>query len=330
MTENGSDVVLRVEGLRTYFFVRRGVLRAVDGVSFHVRRGEAFGLVGESGCGKTMTSLSLMRLVPAPAGRIVGGRVVLGGRDLLQLSEREMQRVRGKEISIVLQDPMSSLNPAFTIGDQTAEPIRLHQRLRGGALWQKVIESLKLVRIPAAEKRLGDYPHQMSGGQRQRVVGAIGLSCQPTLLIADEPTTALDVTVQAQYLELLREAQNRLQLSMVFITHDFGVVARMCDRVAVMYAGRIVETAGTRDLFDNPCHPYTKALLACIPKVQAEEQELATIDGQPPDLVNPHGHCRFAPRCTERIERCLQEYPPEVAVSENHQVSCWRGGSAAC
>ncbi len=325
--EDTRRVVLKVEDLSTHFIVRRGVLKAVDHVSFYVREGESFGLVGESGCGKTMTCMSLLRLVPQPAGKIVGGQIVLDGRDIVKLSEAEMRKVRGAKISIILQDPMLSLNPAYTIGDQCSEPVRLHQKLRGSRLWQKVIESLKLVQIPAAEKRLGDYPHQMSGGMRQRVVGAMALSCQPLVLIADEPTTSLDVTVQAQYLKLLKEVQTKSKVAMIFITHDFGIVARMCDRVAVMYAGRIVETAQTRELFNNPRHPYTKALIGCVPKLQAEEQELSTIDGQPPDLARLPVGCRFAPRCAERDASCQREYPSEFQVGDEHFISCWHGAA---
>jgi oligopeptide/dipeptide ABC transporter ATP-binding protein len=321
--ETGDRVLLNVENLKTYFFTRRGVAKAVDGVSFFIEKGEALGLVGESACGKTVTSLSILRLIPKPAGKIVGGRIIFEGEDLLKKSEGEMRKIRGKRISMILQDPMTSLNPAFTIGNQIGEALILHQHVKGKTLWQRVIESLRLVKIPSAETRARDYPHQMSGGMRQRVTGAIALSCQPSLLIADEPTTSLDVTIQAQYLKLLKELQLQVGVSLLLITHDFGIVARMCDRVAVMYAGKIVEKAETRELFNNPRHPYTRALLGCLPKVEAKGLRLANIVGQPPDVANLPPGCNFAPRCQKRGDRCEREYPPETEVCRNHYVSCW-------
>ena len=310
--------------LKTHFYTRRGVVKAVDGVSFSLNRGETLGLVGESGCGKTITSLSILRLVPKPAGRIVGGEIIFDGEDLVAKSEKEMESYRGKRISMILQDPMTSLNPVFTIGDQVAEPIKQHQKLKGPALWERVKEMLKLVRIPAPEIRIHDYPHQMSGGMRQRVVGAVGLSCQPYLLIADEPTTSLDVTIQSQYLRLLKEIQQKSMLSMIFITHDLGIVARVCDRVAVMYAGKIVESAGVRDLFNRPQHPYTVALLKSLPKLEVRTNRLFAIGGQPPSLIDFAGGCAFAPRCEHTDDKCRQEYPPQTTIEgREHLVSCW-------
>lgn len=324
--ERKGNNLLEVENLKVHFFTKRGVVKAVDGVSFSLSPGEVFGLVGESGCGKTVTGLSLLRLVPEPAGRIVGGKIIFEGQDLLKKSLSEMRKIRGAKISMILQDPLTSLNPAFTIGNQVGEAIELHQGVRGKALWDKVVESLRLVRIPDAESRVRYYPHMMSGGMRQRVSGAIALSCRPSLLIADEPTTSLDVTVQAQYLRLLKELQERNKTSMIFITHDFGILARMCDRVAIMYAGRIVETAEIREIFNNPLHPYTKALIGCLPKMDQKLQRLITIEGQLPRLSDLPPGCRFAPRCPEVSEECYQEYPPQRILGRGHNASCWHAG----
>jgi oligopeptide/dipeptide ABC transporter ATP-binding protein len=318
-----SDVVLDVKDLRTYFFTRWGVVKAVDGVSFSVHAGETLGLVGESGCGKSVTSLSILRLLPEPAGRIVGGQILFEGEDLVPKSEAEMCQIRGGRIAIILQDPMTSLNPVFSVGEQIAEAFRIHRRLSGKRLWELVTDMLRLVKIPSPEVRAQAYPHQMSGGMRQRVVGAIGISCQPRLLIADEPTTSLDVTIQAQYLRLLKELQSELGLSLIFITHDFGVVAKLCDRVAVMYAGRIVESAGVRELFNHPAHPYTAALLNSVPRLEGPIERLASIPGQPPALYNLPPGCSFAPRCPYARDVCRQQYPPEVAVGEGHTARCW-------
>lgn len=318
-----TNVLLEVENLKTYFFTKRGVIKAVDGVSFSLRKGETLGIVGESGCGKSVTGLSLLRLVPEPAGKIIAGRIMFDGEDLLEKSPAEMRRIRGAKISMILQDPLTSLNPAFTIGSQVAEAISLHQRVRRMTVWEKVIEVLRMVRIPAAETRIRDYPHQMSGGMRQRVTGAIALSCQPSLLIADEPTTSLDVTIQAQYLRLLKELQKKTKASLIFITHDFGIVAKICDRVAVMYAGKIVEAAATREIFDNPRHPYTRAIMDCLPKIERRLLTLATINGQPPELTNLPPGCSFAPRCPEVGDECYHDYPPERKLGRNHSVCCW-------
>ena len=318
-----SPPLLVVEDLRTHFFTRRGVTRAVDGVSFTLRAGETLALVGESGSGKSVTCLSLVRLVPEPAGRIVAGRVLLDGEDLLRKSPREMRRVRGKRIAMVLQDPMTSLNPALTIGTQVGEALRLHQGARGASLRARVLEALRRLRISAPESRLGQYPHQFSGGMRQRVSSAIALSCAPRLLIADEPTTSLDVTIQAQYLELLKEVQSSAGVAVILVTHDFGIVAANADRVAVMYAGRIVEMGSTLQVFDRPSHPYTRALLRCLPEAGRGRQALVEIGGQPPDLSRLPAGCPFAPRCPERQPICDEAYPAAVAVGDGHVAHCW-------
>jgi len=318
-----SFPLLAVEDLQTYFYTRRGVVKAVDGVSFTLEAGQTLALVGESGSGKSVTCLSLVRLVPEPAGRIVGGRVLLQGEDLLRKSPAEMRRVRGKHIAMVLQDPMTSLNPALTIGVQVTEVVRLHQGLRRTALRDRVIEALHRLRIPGAEARLHTYPHQLSGGMRQRVSSAIAMSCTPRLLIADEPTTALDVTIQAQYLELLREVQAHTGVAIILVTHDFGIVAANADRVAVMYAGKIVETGSTLHIFDTPSHPYTQALLRCLPGVELQRQSLVEIGGQPPDLAHLPSGCPFAPRCPQRQPICTETYPPPVLVEPGHVAHCW-------
>jgi peptide/nickel transport system ATP-binding protein/oligopeptide transport system ATP-binding protein len=315
--------VLEVKDLRTYFFTRWGVVKAVDGVSFSLAAGETLGIVGESGCGKSVTSLSILRLLPEPVGRIVGGEIRFEGEDLVHKTEWDMCQIRGSRMSMILQDPMTSLNPVFSIGEQIAEAFRIHQRLKGSRLWEKATEMLRLVKIPSPAMRLRAYPHQMSGGMRQRIVGAIGISCQPRLLIADEPTTSLDVTIQAQYLRLLKDIQTDMGLSLIFITHDFGIVAKMCDRVAVMYAGRIVESADVRELFNHPRHPYTQALLQSVPHLEGPEERLTAIEGQPPALYNLPPGCSFAPRCPHARSLCQRQYPPEVIVGAGHDVRCW-------
>jgi oligopeptide transport system ATP-binding protein len=319
-----SDILLQVEDLHTSFFTRAGEVKAVDGVSFYVREGETFGIVGESGCGKTVTGLSIIRLLPEPAGQIVGGRVILDGTNLLELSKKEMRKVRGRMISMILQDPMTSLNPVYTIGDQIAESVRLHQNLQDSMVEDEVISALRLLQIPAPEARVRDYPFQMSGGMRQRVVGAIAMSCYPRLLIADEPTTALDATIQAQYLALFKDIQKQTNVSIIFITHDFGVIANMCHRVAVMYAGKIVETAKTSELFKTPKHPYTTALINSVPRLDRKDERLYSIEGQPPSLMDLPPGCLFFPRCSEAKEICREQQPPEVEISDGHSVSCWR------
>ncbi len=318
------DTLLEVKDIKTHFFTRRGVVKAVDGVSFSLRAGETLGIVGESGSGKSITALSLVRLVPQPAARIVGGQVLLEGEDLLRKSETEMRHIRGAKIAMVLQDPLTSLNPVLSIGSQVTEAITLHQGLRGRSLWERAVDILRKLKIPSPEQRMASFPHQMSGGMRQRVVGAIAISCQPRVLIADEPTTSLDVTVQAQYLRLLKEIQAESGLAILFITHDFGVVAKMCDRVAVMYAGRIVEMAGVRDLFTMPAHPYTEALMRSVPKLEEQVDRLYSIEGQPPAPDRLPPGCPFAPRCPYVMDRCRQEYPPQVTIGAGHTASCWR------
>jgi oligopeptide/dipeptide ABC transporter ATP-binding protein len=325
MDEKASNhTLLRVEDLKTYFFTQKGkrVVKAVDGVNFSLAEGEILGLVGESGCGKTVTTLSILRLLPA-AARIVGGRIILGGEDLLEKNEREMRRVRGKKVSMILQDPMVSLNPLYTIGDQIAEPLKLHKKLAGTELLDRVRALLKAVKISSPETRRKEYPHQMSGGMRQRIVGSIAISCEPSLIIADEATTNLDLTIQAQYLKLLKEIQQRNRLSMIFITHNFGIVARMCDHVAVMYAGKIMEKAPVREIFNSPAHPYTEALLGAVPSVDYHEDRLLTIEGQPPDLAALPSGCSFHPRCGKAVERCRVEAPPEFKLAEEHYSRCW-------
>ena len=318
-----NNVILQVEDLRTFFFTRKGVVKAVDGVSFYVREGETFGIVGESGCGKTVTGLSILRLLPEPAGRIVGGKITLDGTNLLELSKKEMREYRGRMISMILQDPMTSLNPVYTIGDQIAESVRLYQGLRDEMVEQEVISALRLLKIPSPEILLRDYPFQLSGGMRQRVVGAIAMSCHPRLLIADEPTTALDATIQAQYMALFKDVQKKTNVAIIYITHDFGVIAKMCHRVGVMYAGKIVETATTRELFKAPKHPYTSALINSVPRLDRKDERLYSIKGQPPSLMDLPPGCRFFPRCPIAQEVCREQEPPELEVSDGHSVSCW-------
>ena len=317
-----KDTVLEVNDLHTYFFNRRGITKAVDGVSFSLKEGETLGIVGESGCGKTMTALSLLGLVPKPAARIVSGEIILDGEDLVQKSEREMRQIRGRKISMILQDPQTSLNPVFSIGSQVMEALGVSHKFGRKEMVNRAIDALRNVRVAAPERRMSDYPHQMSGGMKQRVIGAIAISSTPKVIIADEPTTALDVTIQLQYLQLLREIQQETGLAIIFITHDFGIVARMCDRVAVMYAGRIIESGDVRTLFNSPTHPYTQALMASVPKMDRTER-LFAIDGQPPALFALPEGCRFAERCSHVRERCSQEYPPILQTETGHDVSCW-------
>lgn len=315
--------LLEIEDLHTHLVTRWGTVRAVEGVTLSLAAGETLGLVGESGSGKTMLCLSILRLLPRPAGRIVAGRIVLDGEDLLAKSEREMEAVRGRKVSMILQDPMSSLNPVFSIGMQVREAIAIHHRVRGRALAERAERLLEAVGISAPAARLRAFPHQLSGGMRQRVVGAMAISAPPRLLIADEPTTSLDLTIQAQYLRLLKELPARHGLAMIFVTHNLGIVAKICDRVAVMYAGQIVEAGPVRRLFTAPAHPYSRALLGSIPKVGAARRHLTAIDGQPPDLAAPRTGCAFAPRCPAVMERCRTEEPPETAVDAGHVARCW-------
>jgi oligopeptide/dipeptide ABC transporter ATP-binding protein len=290
-----------------------------------LRQGEALAIVGESGSGKSMTALSLLQLLPRPAARVVKGAIRLEGENLLEKTEKEMREVRGRRISMILQDPQTSLNPVFTIGNQLIEAINIHHHNNADrSLVQRAIDGLKQVRVAAPERRVSDYPHQISGGMKQRVVGAIAISCEPKIIIADEPTTSLDVTIQAQYLRLLREIQEATNLALIFITHDFGIVAKMCDRVMVMYAGRAVETGPVRDIFNHPSHPYTQALLRSVPSMDEDVDRLYSITGQPPALWDLPEGCRFAARCPHADDRCRREYPPSFSVSNGHAANCWR------
>jgi oligopeptide transport system ATP-binding protein len=315
--------ILEVQNLQTSFFTHVGEVKAVGGVSFQVGVGEAIGIVGESGSGKSVTSLSIMRLLTYP-GQIVGGSINFAGKDLVKATEKEMQRIRGNEISMIFQDPMTSLNPVFTIGNQIMEPLMRHQKLSRSEAKAKAIEMLRLVGIPSPEKRAAQYPHEFSGGMRQRVMIAMALSCQPKLLIADEPTTALDVTIQAQILELMKELKEKINTSIILITHDLGVVAEVCSRIIVMYAGIIVEQGTREDIFYNPRHPYTWGLLKSIPHIEAEKKErLIPIDGQPPDLLKPPAGCPFYPRCEHAMEICVEQRPPYTDLSPVHKAACW-------
>ncbi|HEX7422212.1 MAG TPA: ABC transporter ATP-binding protein [Thermoanaerobaculia bacterium] len=325
-----SEPLLEVKNLVTSFPTEDGLIRAVDNVSFSVRRGEAVALVGESGCGKSVTAMSIMRLVARP-GRITGGEVRFKGRDITSLSEKQMREVRGNDIAMVFQEPMTSLNPVFKIGAQVSEAIRVHRKVSKKDAWKMAGEMLELVSIPDPVKRLDDYPHQLSGGMRQRVMIAMALSCDPELLIADEPTTALDVTIQAQIMELLAGLQKRLGLAVLLITHDLGVVAEFCERVIVMYTGRIVEEAPVRDLFANPAHPYTRGLLKSLPSVTkaGTEGRLPTIKGMvPPITALPHG-CKFNPRCPDVMDICLGNEPALMVVGEAHVARCYLHGDLA-
>jgi len=324
----GRPSVLDVRDLGTHIVTRWGRVRAVDGVSFAVGEGETLGLVGESGSGKSMTCLSIVRLVPRPAARIVSGQVLLDGEDLLVKRESEMQGIRGRRVAMILQDPMSSLNPVFSIGMQIREPVASYHGLRGRSLTERATTLLAAVRIPSPAERLRAFPHQLSGGMRQRVVGAMAIAGPPRLLIADEPTTSLDLTIQAQYLNLLKELQERHRLAMIFVTHNLGIVARMCDAVAVMYAGRIVELGPVARIFKAPAHPYTQALLESVPRLGVRAGRLRVIEGQPPDLAHLAPGCAFAPRCPQAMARCRAEAPPETTVGEGHRTRCWLHAAA--
>ncbi len=318
-----DNMLLRVSGLKTYFFLRRGTVKAVDGVSFYLRKGEVLGLVGESACGKSVTGLSILRLIENPPGKIVDGKVIFEGEDLLTKSETEMRHIRGKKITMIQQNPDSSLNPVFRIGDQVTEAIITHEKVSKQTAWEKMLEILRLVRIASPESRALNYPHQMSGGMRQRVAGAIALSCNARLIIADEPTTNLDVTTQMEYLKLLEDIQRKTGVGIIFVTHDFGIVSKICDRVAVMYAGKIVETGPTADIMQRPKHPYTIALLESVPKPGSRGSKLRSIEGQPPDPVNMPVCCAFAVRCTRASDACKKECPGEVQVGKERFVSCF-------
>ncbi len=316
--------LLDIQDLKTYFFTEDGVVQAVDGVSFDIEPGQKVGLVGESGCGKSVTALSIMRLVPDPPGRIVEGKVLFQGRNLLDLNKEEMRRIRGASISMIFQDPMTSLNPVFTVGSQIDEAIQLHQGLEPVEAREKTIEMLNLVRIPNPDGVVEEYPHELSGGMRQRCMIAMALSCRPKLLIADEPTTALDVTIEAQILDLMDDLNDRLNTALLLITHDMGVIAEMCEKVAVMYAGTIVEMADVRTLFNDPQHPYTIGLLSSIPSIDIGREDLKIIPGAVPDLINPPSGCRFHPRCAFAKGICKRERPELVQVGNGHYVACHR------
>ncbi|HZU89466.1 MAG TPA: ABC transporter ATP-binding protein [Stellaceae bacterium] len=321
--------LLEIRHLSTHYVSAQGsrVVRAVDDVSLSIRAGETLGIVGESGSGKSTLALTILRVLP-PAAHIVGGEMWFEGEDLVRKSDAEMRHIRGKRIAMILQDPMASLNPLFTIGDQIAETVRVHEGVRRAPARRRARDLLRAVRIPSAETRVGQYPHEMSGGMRQRIVGAIGISCEPRLLIADEPTTSLDLTIQAQYLNLLRELQQAHGLALIFITHNLGIVAKMCDRLAVMYAGRVVEAGPVARIFNAPAHPYTEALLNSIPRISDDRQRLTAIDGQPPDLSALPRGCAFAPRCARTLPHCCEEAPPEFALGDGRCARCWLAAAA--
>jgi peptide/nickel transport system ATP-binding protein/oligopeptide transport system ATP-binding protein len=323
-SERALDPVLEVCNLTTHFDTDRGLFRAVDGVSFKINRGTTIGLVGESGCGKSVTALSIMGLVPAPPGRVQADAVLFEGRDVLRLPAGQRRRMRGHQMSMIFQEPMTSLNPVHTVGQQIIEGLLAHKRLRANAARARAVEMLELVRIPSAADRLNDFPHRMSGGQRQRVMIAMALACNPKLLIADEPTTALDVTIQAQILDLLQDLQKRLGMAILMITHNLGVVAEVADEVVVMYAGKVVESAPVEALFRDPQHPYTIGLLGSIPRLDEESGQLSTIEGTVPSSDRQPNGCRFAPRCPFADRRCADEPPPLREIASGHCVACWR------
>jgi oligopeptide/dipeptide ABC transporter ATP-binding protein len=316
--------LLELRNLSTHYVSARGtrVVRAVDEVSLSLEAGGTLGIVGESGSGKSTLALTILRLLP-PAARITSGEILFEGEDLRTKSDVEMRRIRGQRIAMILQDPMASLNPLFTIGDQVAEPLRVHEGVGRRGAWSRATDLLKAVRISAPESRVREYPHQMSGGMRQRIVGAIAISCSPRLLIADEPTTSLDLTIQAQYLNLLRDLQRQYELALIFITHNLGIVAKMCDQVAVMYAGRLVEWGPVTRIFDAPAHPYTQALLGSIPRMGDGRARLTAIEGQPPDLAAPPPGCAFHPRCPQVMDQCREQAPPETVLAPRHTTRCW-------
>ena len=319
-----AEKLLDVQHLKTHFFTRAGVVKAVEDVSFYLDEGETLALVGESGCGKSVTSLSIMRLIDDPPGKIVGGKILFQSQDILDLNQSELYKIRGGKIAMIFQDPMTSLNPVYTVGDQIAEAVKTHLKLDDKAAWNRAAEMLERVRIPEARRRLTHYPHEFSGGMRQRVMIAIALSCNPQVLIADEPTTALDVTIQAQVLDLMKGLAHEFSTATLLITHDLGVVAGTCDRVNVMYAGRIVEAAPTKAIFARPAHPYTQALLAAVPRPDAQRgARLAAIGGRPPNLINLPPGCPFAPRCRKAQPRCREELPLLETVGPEQKAACF-------
>jgi len=321
--ESPAPALLEVRGLRTLFSGERGEVRAVDGVDLRLERGRTLGIVGESGCGKSVTALSIMGLVPQPPGR-VAGEVLFEGEDLLKLPAQRLRDLRGDQLSMIFQEPMTSLNPAFTVGDQVAEALLRHRNISGKEAKTQAIEMLRRVRIPSPELRVDDYPHQLSGGMRQRVMIAMALACNPKLLIADEPTTALDVTIQAQILELMRALRAELGTSIILITHDLGVIAELADDVIVMYAGQVIERCAVPQLFSEPQHPYTVGLLGSIPRLDLDQKRLSAIEGFVPDAAAMPAGCRFHPRCPFAVEKCFQEIPPLMKIKEDHYAACWR------
>jgi peptide/nickel transport system ATP-binding protein len=323
LNESSNNYLLNIQNLSTHFFTEDGIAKAVDELDLVVSAGETLGIVGESGCGKSMTALSVMRLVPNPPGRIVAGKIFFNGANLLELSDLEMRKIRGKEISMIFQDPMTSLNPVFTIGDQLSEALRFHLKLSKKEALNRSVELLKTVGIPSAESRIKDYPHQLSGGMRQRVMIAIALSCEPKLMLADEPTTALDVTIQSQILDLIQDLKEKTQAAIILITHNLGVVAETAQRVAVMYAGRIYECAKSDDLFENALHPYTKGLMQCIPSIETKLDHLYVIPGIVPSLRKLPAGCKFFNRCKEVWDKCREQEPKLIEAGQQHYVRCW-------
>ncbi len=316
--------LLTIEDLKVSFFTHAGEVQAVRGVSFHLNKGEALGIVGESGCGKSVTAQSIMKLIPSPPGRIVSGSINFAGEEITTKSEQAMQKIRGNDISMIFQDPMTSLNPTMTVGKQIMEGLKLHQKISSDKARERALELLKLVGIPNPEKRINQHPHEFSGGMRQRAMIAMALACEPKLLIADEPTTALDVTIQAQILDLMKDLQQKLDTAIILITHDLGVVADMCDRVLVMYAGQVVEEGTVRNIFYNSRHPYTWGLLKSVPRLDSQtKSRLVPIYGQPPDLISPPKGCAFSPRCEKPMRVCRQYAPERFKVEEDHYTSCW-------
>jgi len=318
------EPLLQVKDLKTQFFTEEGIVNAVNGVSYDIMPGEILGLVGESGCGKTVSALSILRLIPIPPGKIVAGSILFEGEDILKMDEEEIRHIRGNKIGMIFQEPMTSLNPVLTIGRQLTETLELHLKMDKQAATQRAVELLEMVGIPESKQRINDYPHQFSGGMRQRVMIAMALSCNPKLLLADEPTTALDVTIQAQILELLTRLTRELGTAVIIITHNMGVVARYADRVNVMYAGRVIETAAALELYHNPRHPYTLGLLKSVPRLdQIRKERLDPIEGMPPDLVHMDDGCPFRPRCRFTVDRCKTENPPLISVGAEHMAACW-------
>jgi oligopeptide/dipeptide ABC transporter ATP-binding protein len=316
--------LLDVQGLSTQFHTQDGIVKAVDAVSYKVNRGETIALVGESGCGKTVSALSILRLIPDPPGKIASGKIMFDGRDIVTLPKDQMLKLRGDRIAMIFQEPLTSLDPVLTIGRQITEALEQHRDLHGAEAWEEAVRLLKLVGIPQPDQRVKEYPHQFSGGMRQRAMIALAISCEPELIIADEPTTVVDVTIQAQLLELIRGITERLNTALILITHNLGIVARYAHRVYVMYAGHIVEDGSAQDIYHNPCHPYTRGLLGSVPRLdEPRKTRLQPIEGQPPDLISPPQGCAFNPRCTQVMDVCRQVFPPVTEVSPGHHVACY-------